>query len=431
MKKLVLITSILILISPAIWSQKLFTLKECYEKAMANTPLAKEPDTYNSIWQLKDHNLRLGWLPSIDANASALYNSEVADISSALGSLPIPGIAGAISPLPHDQYKFTIDINQVIYDGGAIKNARLLEKAGRNINGKQTEVELYKIRTQINSYYFGILLLDRQRELLDNYLAILDKRLASMQSALSNGMILKSDIDVISSEKIKLKQQIVESDIRKKALLEILSDITGENITSSKELVLPVLTDETSDEILRPELNLFDLRSEQLGSGLKIIESKRKPKAFGFATLGYGNPPGSNFFKDEFAPYYIMGAGIKWNIYDWNRSKNDKKEINLQQQIIEGKKTDLSNNLKRMLNSKKAEIESLKSLIETDLELMSLRNRITLAAESQYENGAATATEYLNELNSEQQAGINHEIHKINLALARIEYRIIRGKDID
>ncbi len=431
MKKHVLITSILIFISPTIWSQKIVTLKECYEKAIAKTPLAKEQDTYNSIWKLKDQNLTLGWLPAIDANASALYNSEVADIGSALGSLPIPGIAGAISPLPHDQYKVTIDINQAIYDGGAIKNARILEEAGRNINGKQTEVELYKIRTQINSYYFGILLLDGQKELFDNYLDIIDKRLSSMQSALANGMILNSDIDVITSEKIKIRQQIVESDLRKEALLGILSDITGENITSSSELILPVNTDETSDEILRPELHLFDLRNEQLESGLKMIESRRKPKAFGFATLGYGNPPGSNFFRDEFAAYYIVGAGIKWNIYDWNRAKNDKKEIHLQQQIIEGKKTELSDNLKRLLEAKKAEIESLKSMLETDIELMSLRNRITLAAESQYENGTITATEYLNQLNSEQQAAINHEIHKINLANARIEYMNISGQDID
>jgi outer membrane protein TolC len=398
---------------------------------MAGSPLAKEPETFNTIWQLKDQNLKLGWLPSIDANASALYNSEVADISSALGSLPIPGIAGAISPLPHDQYKFSIDINQAIYDGGAIKNARLLEESGRNINGKQSEVEIYKIKSQVNSYYFGILLLEGQQKLLDNYLAMIDKRLVSMQSALANDMILKSDIDILTYEKIKLKQQIIESDIRKEALLEILSDMTGVKITSSKELAVPVQTDEISDEIIRPELQLFDLRNIQLGSGLKIIESKRKPKAFGFATLGYGNPPGSNFFKDEFAPYYIVGAGIKWNIYDWNKSKNEKKDIHLQQQIIEGKKTDLSNNLKRMLNSKKAEIESLKSIVESDLELIALRNRITLAAESQYENGTITATEYLNELSSEQQAGINYEIHKINLALARVEYRIISGMEIE
>ena len=112
-----------------------------------------------------------------------------------------------------------------------------------------------------------------------------------------------------------------------------------------------------SKELLRPELQLFDLRKEQLAAGMKIIESKRLPKAFGFATLGYGNPPGSNFFKDEFAPYYIVGAGIKWNIFDWNKSKNEKSVITLQQGIIEKKKTDLADNLKRLLESKNAEIK--------------------------------------------------------------------------
>ena len=82
-------------------------------------------------------------------------------MSSVLGSLPIPGIANAIKPLPHEQYKITVDINQVIYDGGAIKGARALEKADLSVNEKQTETDLYKLRGQINSYYFSILLLDK------------------------------------------------------------------------------------------------------------------------------------------------------------------------------------------------------------------------------------------------------------------------------
>ena len=62
------------------------------------------------------------------------------------------------------------------------------------------------------------------------------------------------------------------------------------------------------------------------------------PKAFGFATLGYGNPPGQDFFKDDFDPYYIVGGGIKWNIFDWNKVKNEKQVIALQQGIIENRK---------------------------------------------------------------------------------------------
>ncbi len=57
------------------------------------------------------------------------------------------------------------------------------------------------------------------------------------------------------------------------------------------------------------------------------------PKAFGFARVGYGNPPGNNFFRDEFASYYILGAGIKWNIVDWNKAKNEKQVMCLQQNL--------------------------------------------------------------------------------------------------
>ena len=155
------------------------------------------------------------------------------------------------------------------------------------------------------------------------------------------------------------------------------------------------------------------------------------PKAFGFATVGYGNPPGSNFFRNEFAPYYILGAGLKWNIFDWNKARNDKQVINLQQGIIENRKSDLADNLSRLLEAKNAEIKSLKKLVETDSELIALRKRITAAAESQYENGIITATDYMNEMNSERQAVVNYEIHKINLSLAGIEYLNISGKEIE
>ena len=163
----------------------------------------------------------------------------------------------------------------------------------------------------------------------------------------------------------------------------------------------------------------------------QVIQSKRMPKAFGFATLGYGNPPGTNFFKDEFAPYYILGAGLKWNIFDWNKVKNEKQVISLQQGIIDNRKSDLTDNLKRLLDAKSAEISSLRSLLESDSELIAIRKRITAAAESQYENGTITATDYMNEMISQRQAELNFEIHKINLAMAQVEYMNISGKEIE
>lgn len=407
------------------------TLKDCYAKAETASALAGEKDSYRRIWELKDKNLSRAWLPTLDASGNLVYNSEVIDIGNSLGSLPIPGIADAIKPLPHEQYKVNVDINQVIYDGGAIKGARSIEKAGLLINEKQAETDLYKLRSQINTYYFNLLLLDRQEELLGNYQAIVTKRIASMQSGVENGVILRTDIDVMTTEKIKLEQQIRENHIRRESLLKILSGLTATEIDPSTELVMPSFGTDTTFVITRPELEIFDLRKDQLDASLQVINSRRMPKAFGFATLGYGNPPGNNFFRDEFAPYYILGAGIKWNIFDWNKAKTEKQIIGLQHVIIENRQTDLTDNLSRMLEAKMAEISSLSVLLDTDLELISLRKRITASAESQYENGTITATELLNEITAEKQVLINHEIHRINLAMAQADYYNISGKETE
>lgn len=432
MKRKILI--LIILITPwmiQLKGQKILTLKECYERAMSVNALAGEKAAYGEITKLKDEILAKEWLPALDAGASLVYNSDVVDMSGTFASIPVPGFADAIKPLPHEQYRITVDINQVFYDGGAINGARALEQAELLVNIKQTETDLYKLRGQINTYYFNLLLLSRQNELLNNYLELIEKRITSMQSALINGVILKSDIDVLRSEKIKLEQQLIANDIKKSSLLEILSGLTGLEIDASTEFLLPVLQGELTDDLQRPELQIFDLKNEQLAAGMKLTEAKRMPKAFGFATLGYGNPPGSNFFKDEFAPYYVLGAGIKWNIFDWNKAKNEKQVIVTQQGIIKNRKTDLEENLQRMLELKNAEIISLETLISTDNELITLRKRITESAGSQYENGTITATEYLNEVNSERQAVINNEIHKINLVMAKIEYLNISGKEIE
>jgi len=432
MKSKFLILVIVVLAwGPCLFSQKIITLRECYDLAMNTNALAGEKEAYSLISGLNDNNLSKSWLPTVDAGGSIIYNSSVIDMKNVLGTIPVPGIADLIKPLPHEQYKLTVDINQVIYDGGMVRNSKLLEKADLGVNQKQTESDLYKLRGQINSCYFSLLLIDRQKELLLNYLALLEKRIAAMESALQNDMIIKTDIDVMTSEKIKLQQQIKENETMKNALIKVLSDLTGTEISQSDSFMVPETAKYTGNEISRPELELLDLRKEQLSAGLKLIESKRMPRAFGFATLGYGNPPGNNFFKDEFEPYFIIGASLKWNILDWNRTKNEKQIVALRQGIIENRKNDLSDALKRQLETKNAEIENLKSMIGTDTVLINLRKKITSSSESQYKNGTITATELMNQINSEKQAVINYEIHKINLAMARVEYLNISGKEIE
>lgn len=414
-----------------VMAQRIVTLRECYEMAEVVSPLSAEKKLYGDIAHLRDINLEKRWLPSLDAGGQLVYNSEVVDLTGVMGALPLPGIDQLIKPLPHEQYKLTLDVNQMIYDGGSVKGARTLEKAGLAVQEKQNEADLYPLRAQINSYYFNLLLLERQRELVLNYLGIIGKRLCTLEAAVANGMLLPSDIDVLTSEKIRMEQQLAENRIHRVSLLKTLSSLTGSPMDTSVVLVLPPVGELLPQELNRPELELFDLKKEQLAASLELLQAGKRPKAFGFATLGYGNPPGNNFFKDEFAPFYIIGAAVKWNIFDWDKTRNEKQVVTLQQSLLEGRKEELTDHLTRALDAQRAEIQSLEALLARDDELIALRKRITATAESQYANGTLTATEYLNELNAEKQAMVNREIHAISLVMARVGYLNISGREIE
>ncbi|HEX2976668.1 MAG TPA: hypothetical protein VHO68_12095, partial [Bacteroidales bacterium] len=70
-------------------AQKVLTLKECYESAANTSALAGEKQSYAGISELRQKNLQKGWFPSLDLNGSALYNSDVVDLSPVLGSIPV------------------------------------------------------------------------------------------------------------------------------------------------------------------------------------------------------------------------------------------------------------------------------------------------------------------------------------------------------
>lgn len=409
----------------------IITLQKCYSDACMASPVAAEKQLLNHVYQLKDKNISSAWLPSVDAGATIMYNTSVVDLTTALESLPLPLSPGEISGMPHDQYKLTVDINQVIYDGGVTRGSREAEMASLKYNEKSVDADLYKIREQVNNTFFGLVLLRKQVALLQIYRELIEERMASVSNAVENGVLLVSDLDIIRSEKVKIEQQITESEIRMSALFAILSDLTGREYSRDAVIILPDPDPSPGDTIERAELQLFDLRADQLESTRAIYKSSRLPKAFGFATLGWGSPPGNDFFSDSFGPYAILGAGVKWTITDWNRSKRNEQMIDLNKSIVESRKDDLEGNIRRALEVKKAEIDGLKALLESDDQLISIRKSVTEATGLKLGNGVISATEYMTELNAEKQAMLNRELHLVTLSKARTEYLYITGKEVE
>ena len=431
MKRIAIPLVLLILVSMPLMSQRTLTLKECYDSVSVNAPVALEKGFISDMSSLKSKNISAGYLPNIDLNGSYLYNSDVVDLSQMLGSLSSMIPAGALPEIPHDQYRATLDVNQLIWDGGVTHSARQAEQIALELNLQQNEADIYKLRDQVNNYYFSILLTDKQTEITKVLLSEIDSRISSAQSAVNNGVLLKINLDVLTAEKIKAEQSLSDLFLRRKALLSVLSSLTGCGDINNATLSIPQPVVDYDTIIANPDMKLFELRNRQLEAGKELLRSQRMPRVFSFATVGYGNPPGGNMLSDKADSYYSLGVGLKWNIFDWNKNSNERQVLTLQQRVSDARRSATDEGLQRVLKMKRAEIESLLQAENSDTRLIDIRTGITAAAAAQLENGTITATEYLTELNAEKQARITAEMHRINLARTRVEYLIITGKEIE
>ncbi|MGA2298560.1 MAG: TolC family protein, partial [FCB group bacterium] len=420
--KLKLLLILLILLPVKALPQDSLDLIECYKTVLQNDPLNKQKPIIRISSELKTKSISTGWYPKTDFNAQATYQSDVTSVNIPPG-LPISGLI----PKPSlDQYRMTLDVNQVIFDGSLIGSQKDLEKYDAEVNLAQVEVDLNKLKQQINIPYFTILLLQKNDEILKvKYDEIIEK-LKVIESGIRNGAILPSNKDILEAELIKIEQQRLEIQSNKLIAFNTLSELLGKKIESGTKLSSPEINISYNDSLKRPEYQFFKYQEKKLDAASELASVQNNPKLFAFGEVGYGKP-GFNMLSNEFKTFYIVGAKLNWTILDWNKSSDDAENLMVQKKLVDVNKEIFDRNLRIALNKEKETIENLNSLIEKDKEIIKLRENITKSASSQLTNGVITATDYLNQLNDEIIAKINKETHLIQLIQSKVNYMNLKG----
>ena len=149
------------------------SLDVCQQAAEKNYPLIKQYDLINQTTQLTVDNIQKGWLPQVNVSVQATYQSAVASWPKNLQQA-YQQMGLNMKGLSKDQYKISVELQQTIYDGGAISNQRrIIEQEGK-VQKAQTESNLYQVRRRVNEMYFSLLLLDEQIRLNDDVRTLLE-----------------------------------------------------------------------------------------------------------------------------------------------------------------------------------------------------------------------------------------------------------------
>ena len=391
-------------------AQETITLEQCYQWSRENYPLIKKQELIKKAEQFTTENALKGWLPQVNITAQATYQNDVTQFP-----VKLPNVN--VEPLSKDQYKVFADISQTIYDGGNIRNQKNLAKIQSEVQNIQTEVELDKLKERINQLYFGILQTNKQWTQLQFTKLDIKEGIKKAEAQLKNGVIFRSNLDVLKAELVKIEQKEIELQAIKQNFVQMLSYFIKKNIDENTQL-------ETPEKILltknnnRSELKLFDAQKQLLETQRKIINTKNTPKLGAFFQGGYGKP-GFNMLKNEFDLFYIGGVRLNIPISGFYTQKNDLALLENQSQDIEIQRENFLFNQNFIEIQQRNDLEKIQNLIDKDNELIELRKNIKTASLAQLENGVINTNDYLREVTAEEQAILTKITHEIQYLLTQ------------
>ena len=410
MKK-IMISLALIILSSGSWAQ---TLEECQQAAEKNYPLIKQYGLIAKTTQLTVKNIQKGWLPQVTASAQATYQSAVTAWPESMQSI-YQQMGLNMKGLRKDQYKIGVDLQQTIYDGGAISSQRNIAQQEGKVQEAQTETNLYQVRRRVNEMYFSLLLLNEQIQLNEDVKALLQSSEKKLSAMVKGGTAATSDLDNVRAERLSVEQQNENLKQQKLMLQRMLSVFCGLEVNDTQK---PAPIQIASPVNNHPEMRLYNSQLELTEAKEKALDTQLRPKLGLFAQGFYGYP-GLNMFEDmmnrKWSLNGIVGVKLSWNVSALYTHKNDKARLNAQREMIENAREVFLFNNKLEEIQQSENISRYQTMMKSDDEIIVLRTNVRKAAESKLAHGIIDVISLLREINNENAAKTQQSIHEIDM----------------
>lgn len=426
MKKTLLLAAILVvmpLFAPAI------TLEECLERAEANYPLIKQRALVEQTADLQLSDINKAWLPRIGVYGQATAQNVVPEFPQTLTDI-LAQLGQESRGLGHLQYKVGVDLTQTIWDGGASRSQRQIERASEQERQASLSTQLYAVRQKVMDLYFGILLIDEQIAQSESTLRLLEANLALMRSMQKEGVATQADADMVEAQTLAMTQQLMGARSASAAYRSALSVYVGEDLQGAT-LERPQASMPADMASARPELTLYDARQRLNTARLGATQSIIMPRIGLFAQAYYGYP-GINYFESmtsrKLSFNVVGGVKLSWSIDALYTHRSAQRRLSLTADMVDSDRETFLFNSRLLTTSQSREIEGMKAVIADDARIVELRRNVRLAAESQLKNGVIDATALLSKITDENQARLAATYHEIELIqkIYKLKYTINR-----
>ncbi|HLO80427.1 MAG TPA: TolC family protein [Chitinophagaceae bacterium] len=394
-------------------------LEEAYQLAIRNYPLTKQKDLIARTSGLNMKSLSSGFWPQVTLSGQATYQSAVTEV-------PIKIPQFQFESLSKDQYRAVLDINQSVFDGGNVKSQKSVLEQQRLVDEQKIDVEYQKLKERINDIWFSVLFIDEQLKLVGLSQKDIEAVIKKVQAQVDQGTSYRSSLASLQAEKLRNDQRSTDLSYSRKALIDVLSVFIGQELPRDAELKYPAEQTADTSSIKRPEIELLKRQVKLNDEMRKTLDVRKTPRVSLFAQGGYGKP-GFNMLVNEFDFFYIGGVRLAWNLNGFYNFGRDRQVNDYNRQSLGLQEEQLMMNIRAELKKSQGDIDKYRDLISSDDQIIVLRKQVKDASAAQLENGVITSSDYIRELNAEEQARQNQVLHRLQLLQAIIDQKTTTG----
>ncbi len=289
-----------------------------------------------------------------------------------------------------------------------------------------------------------IALLKQSKILLDESEKRLEKEILRVNKAIANGLAIPYDRKRIEVAKYQLASKQEEYDGKRALLYSRLSMLTGHSEQELSELdveLQPWIVEEKEAGNVedRPEVKALNAGIQATDFQIKMQRAKVLPQVVALGSLSYANlhglktetsftspitqkPLELNADKVRMNPGWVLGVGIKWDIFTGLSRTRDLNKLYIDRQIAENRQKDINEKLDLLKEKSLIEYRMAKKQVELKNSERELSKSTLEIATKSYIQGLIPVSERLATETSYQQAQLDYLQAVFNQRKAAIDY---------
>ena len=436
-KNIKTIFAILIATTTLVNAQKM-SLEECIKRGLENSKSLSISNTNIARNEGLNNEISAAKLPQVKLFASY---SRLSDVPNSEIKLPIMPNPVVLQEPILNSYNLRLNVTQPVFTGNRISSQEKGIENQTKVLKADYEILKNEETIKIIAAYYSLSAAMEQLKLVNENIAMMQKRLTDINDFLQNGLATRNDVLKVEVQISNLISKKIDSEIAINSAKAQLNTVMGRDINTPLEIdefIFRPLESAGEFEWMRDmaktkrgEFNSLALKQEVLEENLNVARSGYLPDLFLSSNLYYSNPTQRIFpQKDEFRATWDVSLNLQWNVLDWGSTAARVEQVN---QSIKGLQTSkkqvedaIDNEVYQnyiLLNGAKEKLLNLEKTLEQAEE----NYRVTL---ENYKAQNATAADLLDADTLLFAAKINLQLAKINLVVSDYKLKKSTGRPL-